>query len=273
MTTATITASDSMPRVSGDTPVAGRPSFFRTAVVLLRMTWARTTSPALILGIVGLVLLPMLFAILFASRGPMSGDAVPFLIERFDQLVLALATPIIALLLGTSAFNAEAEDGTLLYLVTTTTPRWWIAVVRVLFAAVLTAALSALAIWGTGYLVQGNHDRDGVTRAFTIAAAFAGAVYASFFTLLALITRRALVVGLGYIIFWEGLLSTTFPGINYLSIRPWALAVASEYAEVANKTFDVGPSMTAALTGGSIVMVFAVLIATKRLAIPRHGKT
>ena len=260
-------------RASGETPVAGRPSFIRTAAVILRMTWARTTSLALIAGIVGLILLPMLFAILFASRGPMSGDAVPFLIDRYDQLVLALATPIIALLLGTSAFNAEAEDGTLLYLVTTTTPRWWIALVRVCFAAVLTAALSALAIWGTGYLVQGNHDRDGITRAFTIAAAFGGAVYASFFTLLSLITRRALVVGLGYIIFWDGLLSTNFPGIDYISIRPWTLAIASEFAEVANERFDVGPSTTAALVGGSLVVLFAVLISTKRLAVPRHGRT
>jgi ABC-2 type transport system permease protein len=270
---ATLPNADKTTGVSGSTPVAGRPSLIATGVALLRMTWARTTSPALIAGIAGLVLLPMLFAILFASRGPMSGDAVPFLIERYDQLVLALATPIIALLLGTSAFNAEAEDGTLLYLVTTTTPRWWIAVARVVFAAVLTAALSALAIWGTGYLVQGNHDRDGVTRAFTIAAAFGGAVYASFFTLLALITRRALVVGLGYIIFWEGLLSTTFPGLNYLSIRPWTLAIASEFAEVANARFDVGPSTTVALVGGALVMIFAVLISAKRLATPRHGRT
>ena len=60
------------PRASGETPVAGRPSFLRTAAVILRMTWARTTSLALIAGIVGLILLPMLFAILFASRGPMS---------------------------------------------------------------------------------------------------------------------------------------------------------------------------------------------------------
>ena len=82
----------------------------------------------------GLVLLPMLFALVFASRGFLSGDPVPFLVLRYDQLVWALATPIIALLLGTSAFSAESDDGTLLYLVTTTTPRWWIVLVRVLFA-------------------------------------------------------------------------------------------------------------------------------------------
>ena len=251
---------------------AGRPSLLATAAVLIRLTWKRTMSPAIIASIVGLVLLPMIFAVMFASRGPLSGDPVPFLIGRYDSLVCALATPIIALLLGTSAFNAEAEDGTLLYLVTTTTPRWWIAVVRVFMAAILTAALSALAIWGTGYLAQGAYDPDGVTRAFTVAAAFGGAVYASFFTVLALITRRALVVGLGYVLFWEGLLSVTFPGINYLSIRPWMLSVASSLTDRSDSRFDVGPSTTFALIGAAVVVLFAILISARHLATPRHGK-
>jgi ABC-2 type transport system permease protein len=203
----------------------------------------------------------------------MSGDAVPFLVQRYDQLVCALATPLIALLLGTSAFNAEAEDGTLLYLVTTTTPRWWIAVIRILFAAVLTGALSALAIWGTGYLAHGPYDRDGVTRAFTIAAAFGGFVYAAFFTALSLITKRALVTGLGYVLFWEGILSTTFPGINYLSVRQWMLAVAGELTDASDARLEVGPSSTVALVGGSIMVLFAIFISAKRLQTPRIGRS
>jgi hypothetical protein len=116
------------------------------------------------------------------------------------------------------------QDGTLVYLVTTTTPRWWISTVRVLFAATLTALLSATAVIGTGLLATGTDDPLGVTRAFAIATAFGGATYAALFTALAVLTRRALVTGLGYVLFWEGILSTTFPGIHYLSIRQWMLA-------------------------------------------------
>ena len=97
----------------------GAVSWLRTARVLMRLSWARTMSPVLLIAMVSLVLLPMLFSVIFASRGALSGDPMTFLVRRYDQLVCALATPIIALLLGTSAFSSEAEDGTLLYLVTT----------------------------------------------------------------------------------------------------------------------------------------------------------
>jgi ABC-2 type transport system permease protein len=251
---------------------AQRPSFWRTAVVLWRLTWARTMTPALIAGIIALVLLPMVFAIAFASRGPMSGDAVPFLVGRYDQLVCALATPLIALLLGTSAFNAEAEDGTLVYLVTTTTPRWWIATVRVLFAAVITGGLSALAVWMTGYLASGSYDRGGVTRAFTIAVLYGGATYAAFFTALSLLTRRALVGGLAYVLFWEGILSITFPGINYLSVRQWMLAIADSLAEVSSEQLEVAPSPTVAVVGGAAVVLLSIAISARKLRAPRSGK-
>ena len=145
--------------------VLGRVSLWRSALVLLRMSWARTMTPVLMLAMLALVFLPMLFALVFASRGALSGDPVPFLMQRYDQLVCALATPVIALLLGTSAFSAEADDGTLLYLVSTTTPRWWITFVRVAFASVGTALLSAFAVWGTGKIATGMTDPQGVTRA------------------------------------------------------------------------------------------------------------
>jgi hypothetical protein len=73
----------------------------------MRLAWARTGSPVLIAGIAALMLVPMLFALVFASRGILSGDPVEFLANRYDQLVGGLATPLIALLLGTSAFCAE----------------------------------------------------------------------------------------------------------------------------------------------------------------------
>ena len=263
----------SVPGASSSVDIeAKHPSLMSSAAVLLRLTWVRTASPMLVVAIVALVLLPMAFAVIFASRGPMSGDAVQFLVQRYDQLVLALATPLIALLLGTSAFTAEAEDGTLLYLVTTTTPRWWIAIVRVLFAATLTGVLSALAILGTGYPVHGPYDQDGVTRAFAVAVCYGGAVYAACFTALALITKRALVVGLGYVLFWEGILSATFPGIDYLSVRQWMLAVASSLTDVIDPRLNAGPSAKVAIVGGAILVLSAVTLSARRLREPRTGR-
>ncbi len=262
----------SVPTVSHTPTVRGRVSWLATARVLIQLAWARTFSPVLLLAISALVLLPMLFALAFASRGSLSGDPVVFLIQRYDTLVGALATPLIALLLGTSAFSAEAEDGTLLYLVTTTTPRWWIACVRVVFASVGTGLLSAVAVWGTGALAAGGHDPLGVTRAFTVAVFFGGAAYAALFTALALLTRRALVGGLVYILIWEGVLSATFPALHYLSVRQWMLAVAASLTEATDARFNVGPSLTASLISAALLLVLAVYVGGRQLQRPRISR-
>ena len=256
-----------------DTPVQlGPVSLLRSARVLMRLSWARTFSPVMLIAMLGLVLLPMLFSLVFASRGALSGDPVTFLVRRYDQLVCALATPIIALLLGTSAFSAEAEDGTLLYLVTTTTPRWWIVFVRVLFAVIGTALLSAVAVWGAGTIATGLHDPQGVTLAFTIASAFGGAAYAALFTVLALITRRALVSGLVYVLFWEGILSSTFPAIHYLSVRQWMLAVAAALSDAKDEALVGLPSVKASLIGATILVVWAVVAGARSLRQPRISR-
>jgi ABC-2 type transport system permease protein len=250
----------------------GPPSWWRTAQAICRFSVVRTLTPVLLITMSGLVLLPMLFGLVFASRGYLSGDPVSFLVQRYDQLVSALATPLIALLLSTSAFSAESDDGTLLYLVTTTTPRWWIVCVRVCFAALGTALASAVAVFGTGLIVTGAHDPDHITRAFGIAAAFGGAAYAALFTLLALLTRRALVSGLLYVVFWEGVLSSTFPALHFVSVRQWMLAVASALTTSKDAHLAEGPSLTASLIGASIVLVIAVVAGSRQLSEPRIGR-
>lgn len=251
---------------------AGPVSFIATARVLVRLAWARTVSPMLLLGVVFLICLPMLFALVFASRGSLSGDPVEFLVRRYDELVCALATPLIALLMGTSAFSAETDDGTLLYLVTTTTPRWWIVAVRTVFASLLTGALSSLAVWGTGGIAAGLSDPEGITSAFTVAVFYGGATYAALFTALALMTRRALVSGLVYVLFWEGALSSTFPALQYLSVRQWMLAVAAAFTDSSDARLTSGPSVVFALIASVVLVAFTIYVGGRRLHQPRISR-
>lgn len=253
-------------------PQAGRISYPATARVLVQLAWARTASPQLVAAMIGLVLLPMLFALIFASRATLSGDPVEFLIHRYDAVVGGLVTPLLALLLGTSAFSAETDDGTLLYLVTTTTPRWWIVAVRTLFAALLTGAASALSVWGTGAITAGLSDPEGVTTAFTAAVFFGGVAYAALFTALALFTRRALVSGLVYVLFWEQALSSTFPALRYLSVRQWMVGVAAHFTNASDASLDNGPSVTFSLVAATVLIAFTIYAGGRRLHSPRIGR-
>ncbi|MCA2985930.1 MAG: hypothetical protein INH02_00765 [Gemmatimonas sp.] len=260
-----------MPPVAASAaPPFGRVSFPRTALVLMRLAWARTGSPLLMLGVVALLCLPVLFALMFASRGALSGDPIDFLLARYDTIVAGLATPLIALLLGTSAFSAEADDGTLLYLVTTTTPRWWIVMARLLFASLLTGVLTSLSVFASGFVAVGLSDPEGIVTAYTVAVFYGGVTYAALFTMLALLTRRSLVVGLLYVLFWEGALSDTFQAIRYLSVRQWMNAVAEPMISGAGD--GVGPSATYALVGAAVVVALTVYVGGRRLHEPRMGR-
>ncbi len=247
----------------------GRISPWATARVLVQLAWARTFSVMLVAGVSGLLVLPLLFALAFASRGSLSGDPVVFLVQRYDTLVCGLAMPLIGLLLGTSAFSAETDDGTLLYLVTTTTPRWWIVCVRMMYASLVTGLLSAFAVWSTGAIAADGSNPEHVTTAFTVAVLFGGVTYAALFTALALLTRRALVAGLVYVLFWEGALSSTFPALRYLSVRQWTLSVASALTDSPGTVSPAGPSLAASLIGGAVLVVLSVYVGGRRLQRPR----
>ena len=135
-----------------------------------------------------------------------------------------------------------------------------------------TAAASAIAVFGAGLIVTGTHDPEHVTRAFGIAAAFGGFAYASLFTMLTMVTRRALVAGLVYVVFWEGVLSATFPGLHYVSVRQWMLAVAGAFTTAKDARLAEGPSLTVALVGSGVVVFLAIAVGSRRLAQPRVGR-
>lgn len=246
-------------------PLAGRVRLMAIARVLIRLAWVRTATPLLLLGMLGLMLLPLGFAVLFASQGSLSGDPVEFLVRRYDQLVGALATPLLALLLGTSAFSAEREDGTLVYLITTPTPRWWIVTVRLLWAAVVAGALSSLTVWGTGAIAAHGSDPEGVTSAYTVAVFFGGVAYAALFTLLGVRSRRPLVTGLLYVLFWEGALSGTFQALNFLSIRQWMLAVATPLTTARAERLEGVPSAGFALAAAGVLLLVTIRLGARSL--------
>lgn len=256
---------------------AGSPSFVATAWVLARMAWARTMSPPVIAAVAGLVVLPMVFALLFAMGASatvgVTGDATDFLLQRYGSLVSGLATPLIALLLGTGVWNAEAEDGTLLYLVTTTTPRWWIVASRWLFAALLTGVLSVVAVWGTGMIVPGDQNADGLVTAFSVAVLFGSVVYSALFTLLALLTRRALMVGLLYVILWEGALTATFQALRYLSVRQWMITVAASMTGQNHVPLEGGPSTGFVIVSAIVVVLATIWLGGRSLHRPRIARS
>ena len=85
-----------------------------------------------------------------------------------------------------------------------------------------------------------------------------------------LVTRRALVSGLVYVLFWEGALSQTFQGLQYLSIRKWMAAVAESLTPSGSDR--VGPSLPYALVAALVLVSVTVYLGGRRLHRPRISR-
>ncbi len=93
-----------------------------------------------------------------------------------------------------------------------------------------------------------------ISVGYTVAVAAGSVIYVAAFVALSLVTSRALVAGLLYILVWEGALASSFPGIRFLSIRQYALAIADAAGVGGRITGDTLEPATAVLLSAIVVL-------------------
>lgn len=168
-----------------------------------------------------LVALPVLLALLIrATGGRPDADAV------LDALVVRFVMPLLALIVGTAVIGSEIDDGTAVYLMVKPIARWRIVLSKALVAAGLTAALVVPSVILTGILL-GRGDALTTIVGFGVACLVGGSAYAVAFLALSVFTTRAFLVGLAYVLIWEGVLAGLLEGTKFLSIRQATLGLAA----------------------------------------------
>ena len=221
--------------------------------VTLRGLFSRRRSLLLIL----LAALPVLISLLIRiSGGRSDADRV------LDTLVVRTVMPLIALIVGTAVIGSEIEDGTAVFLMIKPIARWRIALAKAAVAAGVTVALVIPAIVVTGLLLGNRTDPTTSIIGFAIACLVGASAYAIGFMTLSVFTSRALLLGLGYTLIWEGVLAGLLEGTKFLSVRQATLGVA---AALRVKIRDpLAPDLSVLVL--VIVLVGAMLLATWRLA-------
>jgi len=220
---------------------------------------------AVLLALVAAI--PILMAGVFRVVGGSSTAAREGFTEGvFVGLTVTLLMPLVALIFGTTAFGADIEDGTVVYLLAKPIPRRTVVLTKWLMAACLAGALSASATLLAGSLgLAGTPGGMEITIGYTISVAVGSVIYVAAFVALSLVTSRALVVGLLYILVWEGALAGSFPGIRFLSIRQYTLAIADAAGVGGRVTSDTLEPATAVLLAAVVVGV-ALVLAIRRLS-------
>lgn len=214
---------------------------------------------------IGLMLVPALIAVVYrltAAADP--SDGIGFLSSVYHDIVMGVLLPITALVFGTSAFGGEVDDGTLIYLMVKPVPRWQLTFSKYVVALGATIAVITPAILLAWVLTPGETPFR-VPLAYGAGAAVGSSIYCAIFVTLGITSRRALALGLLYIVAFENVLSRNVVGAKSLSVREFSLAVSKKIAGAAAEFTDVTVSMGTVWTMGTIFLVIALGMAVVKL--------
>jgi ABC-2 type transport system permease protein len=145
-------------------------------------------------------------------------------VEAVVGLGFTLALPLIALLASTAVLGPEIDDGSVVYLLAKPVNRHVIATSKLAAAWGATMLLGALPVALAALVLDAS--RPGRAAALGLGAAVSGTVYTALFLALAALTRHAVVVGLLFVLVWEGVLGSIFAGVRWLSVGAWGRGIA-----------------------------------------------
>ena len=174
-------------------------------------------------------------------------------------LGLAVVLPVIALIVGTGVLGSEVDDGTIVHILTKPMPRRDIILAKLGVAIVVTAITSAVPLFVAGWLA----DSVSLGLGLAAAAVVGTFAYSAFFLLLSLLTRRPVLLGLVYILVWEGLLGRFVSGTRVLSIEQYVITIADRIAPTDLLTGQV--SLTIAVIMSVVITVACTVVAVDRL--------
>ena len=208
-----------------------------------------------------LVLLPLpLVLLLFAVVLRVSGvDPQTWAGGLVVGLGLAVLLPITALIVGTGVLGSEIDDGTIVHLLTKPLSRTEIVLSKLLVAAGITAVTAAVPLFLTALVI--GSPRLGF--ALIVGTALGAVAYSAVFLLISLVARRAVLVGLVYVLVWEGLFGNYVAGTRVLSIEQYVGTVADAIAPAAYLPSTV--SMPVVLIMATIITAGSTAWAISRL--------
>jgi len=224
-------------------------------------TIARLTFAGLLRGWRGLLLalLPLGFLAIALLMRVVDATDQTTIDGLLGGLNMATVVPLVALIIGTGALATEIDDGSIIYLLTKPIKRGKIILTKLGIATLVALAFTVIPTIIGGILLTGTFGD--VTIGYTVAVAVSTFVYCALFIMFSVISKHAVLVGLVYILLWEGLIVGLIEGARVLSVQSWGQSIA---AQVTPDVF--GNPLNGVL--GAVLAVVAV-IATSWFATTR----
>jgi ABC-2 type transport system permease protein len=236
--------------------------FNRTVIWL---TWRQLFARRRLFVALAVLVIPAIITLLVrfnAAEGDL--DAVGSLSTIYRDIVLGVLLPLTALVFGTSAFGGEVDDGTLIYLMVKPVPRWHLTFSKYIVAFLATSAVIVASLV-LGWLAMGNEVPFRIPLAYSCGGMVGALIYCAIFVTLGITSRRALAIGLLYIVAFENVLSRSVVGVKSLSVREFSLAVCKAVVGSAAEWNDPVVSMGTVYTMGTVFFALALALSFRKL--------
>jgi ABC-2 type transport system permease protein len=221
----------------------------------------------LLLALLGVLL--VVVTVVYRLGNPDGAESLEVTRALLGDFGLGVLLPVVAVIVGTAVLGSELDDGTIVYLLAKPVPRWRIVLVKLVVAWLVVVLLVVPAMLVAGLI---GHDDLSLTIAYAVAATLGALEYTALFLALSLATSRALIVGLAYVIVWEGVVAALFAGTRIFSVRQHALAVAEAVGGESAAQAELAAG--AAIGVAAAVTLLAVWFAVRRLErVELRGET
>lgn len=167
-----------------------------------------------------LFVLPVVLVLLAVLVRLLVGESASASEATLYGLGLVVIVPLVALLATSGLFAPEIDDGSISYLLARPVPRSTIVLSKLVVAFGCVALFACLPMAVAGVVLM--TDNPSYAVGFAVAAMAGGTAYCALFGWLSVRTKHAVVVGLIYLLIWEGLLGGLLNGIRWLSVNRWA---------------------------------------------------
>lgn len=234
---------------------------------LFQMTLQQIVRGRRVIVLALFFLLPTGIALLARRYNP-HFDPAPTEMGLVFYMIPQALVPLTALVLASGLIQDEVEEQTWTYLLVRPLPRWSIyaaklaaaLVVAVGVAAIFTAVTLISIHWGDpelkGIALAGRAARVGVLMGLATAA------YVSLFGCLSLMVRRSLVLGVAYILLFEGLFANVDFVVRKATVMWYVRVLAERWLGLHVSTWNIDLETAPSGTTSLLTLVIASLVAT-----------
>jgi ABC-2 type transport system permease protein len=207
-----------------------------------------------------LMALPGVLIVLCVLVRLLAGEDNDITVGILGGFALSTLVPLLGLIAGTGSIGPEIDDGSIVYLIAKPVPRRSVVLSKYVVAWLATLALGALPLLVAGLVLDSSEPTQAL--AWALGGAVAGTTYTALFLALAALTRHAVVIGLLFVLLWEGLLGGLLSGIRWLAIGAWGQEIA---ASVSDAVKAPGTGLLYAVLAATVLTVGSVWLAGDRL--------